>query len=244
MTFGANASGVFVGAKVGATDFVVKSHQNFPDMSNTPAGLYGSTITHGNISDISATYNINIGYDFDRLRVDAEYGYGRYDMSGNWSLHGKNMVPDMFPPYLDYPATYKLQDRVSTLMLNATAEVFRFGRRYSRQMYGGEPHRGQLRAYNALVLTGGLGWAHIKETGGIVADFSAVWPGDNILRESADAKINRFAYSLGGGVSLGVTERASVDILYRYMGMGRYSAENVYRRYGAHSVLVGARYNF
>lgn len=228
----------YVSGKIGFADLVVDTDQY---MYHTP-DAYKSTVVDGKINDINAAYRAALGYDFGQIRVEAEYGYGRYAMSGGWSLNTKNGVPDSLPPNLSYPATYTLVDKVNTFMLNAYYNLFIFGRRYENAVYTDinliEPY-----TYNSFYLMAGIGMAHTKEKGQVAIDTTMAWGGEP-LYETADNTLNRFIYGVGFGLNFGLTANISTDVSYRYTKLGNYHIGTTRRDYSSHEIMLGLRYEF
>ena len=205
---------------------------------------YRSTIAKGDIYDINAIYHAAVGYGFGPLRGEIEYGYGHYAFSGNWALNTPNGVPGSLPPNLSYPATYRLSEKLNMVMANVYYDILVFNRMFGRPYTGpdGAEHR-HLRAKNSLFIMGGLGWAHLRDRARAQIDTSMAWGGYPLV-ENASNRLNRFAFSVGGGVTMGLGHDVNIDISYKYTDLGEYDEPMVRRDYGLHEVLVGLRYAF
>lgn len=234
----------YVFGRVGVSDFVVNTTQ----YAYMPDSTLRSTVVDGKIDDVNATYHVGLGYDFDIVRVDAEYSYGHYKIDGNFHMLGDNPgfgKPDVATtPYLGYLSSYELTDSVHTLTLNAHVDVFRFGRRFGRQVYTSYGDTGELVGFNSIFLTGGLGYAYISEKGRVVIDTGDVWPGGPAYHVSADDKSSHFTYNLGGGVSFWLVQNLHLDIEYRYSNFGKMSEGLTSRKYSSHELSAGLRYAF
>lgn len=228
----------YVSAKIGVTDFIVDANQY---MYHTP-DAYRSTVVDGDIDDINAAYRVAVGYRFDEIRLEAEYGFSHHVMSGNWALNTKNGVPGSLPPNLSYPATYSLKSNINTFMINAYHDVFTFGERYSNALYN-DINMVEPCCRNAVYLTAGLGMTHISEKAHASVDTTMAWGGDAIT-ERDSASINRFTYGFGAGLDLAINRNITADISYKYLRMGRYEIGDVKRKYYSHSVMLGLRYEF
>ena len=230
----------YVFGRIGASDYVVKTSQYHV----LHEGLPRSTIVDGKINDVNAAYHVGLGYDFDWLRFDVEASYGRYVMSGNWSLIDKSIIPAYVQNFAQ-PSTYTLKDSIYTFMLNAHVDVVRFGCGGMRLMCADLCGNGDAQVYNALFLTGGVGMARISSTGKVVVDFETLYGDDGfIYTQDAKDTTNHFAFNLGGGVSLGLTKTLNLDLEYRYNNYGKFSEDMTTRKYSAHELSAGLRYTF
>lgn len=228
----------YVSGKIAVADFVVDTNQY---MYHTP-DAYKSTVVDGRIDDINAAYRAAIGLRFGDMRIEAEYGYGNYAISGDWALNTKNGVPGSYPHNLSYPSTYMLKSRVQTFMVNAYYDLFKFCTRYKNAMYT-DMNVVEPCCYNAIYITGGMGTAHINESANVVIDTAMAWGGEP-LYESADSSINRFVYNVGAGISFAITPNFGADLSYRYTDLGKYSIATTHREFSAHEIMLGLRYEF
>lgn len=230
----------YISGKIAVADFVVDTNQY---MYHTP-DAYRSTVVDGRIDDINAAYRAAVGYDFGALRIEAEYGFGNYVMSGNWALNTKNGVPGSYPPNLSYPSTYTLKNKITSFMANVYYDLFNFCERYSvaESEYGNigvvEPC-----CHNSVYIMGGIGTAHIKENGAVVVDTAMAWGGE-ALTETAATTVDRFIYGVGFGISFGLTPHLDADLSYRYLSLGEYSIATTRRDYSSHEIMMGLRYQF
>ena len=244
MLVGANARGEiilpspYVSGKIAVADFVVDTDQY---MYHTP-DAYKSTVVDGRIDDINAAYRAAIGLRFADMRIEAEYGYGNYVISGDWALNTKNGVPGSYPHNLSYPSTYTLKSRVQTFMVNAYYDLFKFCTRYKNAMYT-DMNVVEPCCYNAIYITGGIGTAHINESAGVVIDTVMAWGGEP-LYESVDSAVNRFIYNVGVGISFAITPNLGADLSYRYTDLGKYSIATTRRDFSSHEIMMGLRYEF
>lgn len=228
----------YVSGKIAVTDFVVDTYQY---MYHTP-DAYKSTVVDGRVDDINAAYRAAIGLRFGDMRIEAEYGYGNYAISGNWALNTKNGVPGSYPHNLSYPSTYTLKSRVQTFMANAYYDLFKFCTRYQNAMYT-DMNVVEACCYNTIYLTGGIGTAHINESANVVIDTAMAW-GGNPLYESVDTAVNRFIYNVGAGISFAMSPNLNVDLSYRYTDLGKYSIATTRRDFSSHEIALGLRYQF
>lgn len=228
----------YVSAKIGISDFVVDANQY---MYHTP-DAYKSTIVDGRIDDINAAYRAAVGLRFCDFRIEAEYGYGNYAMSGNWALNTKNGVVGSYPPNLSYPSTYTLKSRVQTVMLNAYYDVFNFGWRYVNAMYT-DLNRAVPFSHNSIYVMAGVGVAHINDRANVEINTAMAW-GGSPLYESAESSVNRFAYAVGAGISFGLTPNMNLDLAYKYTNLGKYDVADTQRDYSMHEITFGARWEF
>ena len=236
MTAPAAFANLYVSGKVGVTDFVVDSYQF---MYYSPKAAR-STISDGTISDINASYHAALGYAFsDMFRIDAEYGYGRYVMSGNWDLNTPNLVPGALPPNLSYPSTYILTDKVHTFSLNGYFNMFTFDRRFKSGIY----NRPKDVRYDAMYVVVTAGMMHLRERGQVGINTTMAW-GGNALSEDSSMSLNRFMYGVGLGLSFGLTDDVSLTLEYKYLRLGNYDSDLVRRDYSSHNILMGLRYEF
>ncbi len=238
---GAANAQLYISGKIGATDFVINTDQYmyYSDES------YRSTIASGNISDINATYYGAVGFEFDeRFRLEAEYSYGKYIISGNWALNTKNYASGEgvtpLPPNISYPSTFELTNKVHSFMLNGYFNVFTFDRRYRNHIYGEEKRKC---CYDAMYVMFGVGMAHMADTGRVGIDTTMAW-GGNPLSETVHNTLERFIFGAGAGLSFGLTPNFNLDVSYRFTKMGKYDIGQTRRDYYAHSVMMGARLNF
>ncbi len=231
-------AGAYVAARVGVADFIINAQQYMYQAPNA----YRSTIVDAVIDDVNAAYRAAIGYDFGDVRIDAEYGYGQYVISGNWALNTPNGVPGSLPPNLSYPATYTLKTRVNEFMANFYYNVFTFGRKYRNSLYT-DINTPLSMSRNSVYVMGGLGFAHIHDTADVSIDTTMAWGGNN-LTESDGASLDRFIYSVGGGLELAITCDLSADISYKYTDLGRYKMDMTRRDYSMHELTIGLRYEF
>ncbi len=235
---GTSFANPYVSGKIGVADFVVDTDQY---MYHTP-DAYRSTIVDGRIDDINAAYRAAIGWRFGNLRIEAEYGYGNYAISGNWALNTKNGVSGSYPHNLSYPSTYTLKSRVQTFMANAYYDVFQFCTRYTHSMYTDidlvEPC-----CHNSVFITGGIGTGHIRENAAVEINTAMAW-GGNPLYESVTSSVNRFIYAAGAGISFGLTPDANIDVAYRYTDLGQYSIGTTRRDFSEHEIMFAIRYEF
>ena len=228
----------YVSGKIAVTDFVVDTYQY---MYHTP-DAYKSTVVDGRVDDINAAYRAAIGLRFGDMRIEAEYGYGNYAISGNWALNTKNGVPGSYPHNLSYPSTYTLKSRVQTFMANAYYDLFKFCTRYQNAMYT-DMNVVEACCYNTIYLTGGIGTAHINESANVVIDTAMAW-GGNPLYESVDTAVNRFIYNVGAGISFAMSPNLNVELSYRYTDLGKYSIATTRRDFSSHEIALGLRYQF
>lgn len=228
----------YVALKAGIADFVIDTNQY---MYQAP-GAYKSTIVDGVIDDINAAYRAAIGYDFGAVRIDAEYGYGQYVMSGNWALNTPNGVPGSLPPHLSYPATYSLKNRVNTFTANLHYNLFSFGRKYRNSLYT-DINTPLAISRSSFYVTGALGMAHISDNANVAINTTMAWGGD-ALHESMSSSRNRFIYGLGAGVELAITCDLYADISYKYTDLGKYHNDTMRREYSMHEITVGLRFEF
>ncbi|MDE6250355.1 MAG: outer membrane beta-barrel protein [Alphaproteobacteria bacterium] len=228
----------YVALKAGIADFVIDTNQY---MYQSP-DAYKSTIVDAVIDDINAAYRAAIGYDFGNVRIDAEYGYGRYRMSGDWALNTPNGVPGALPLHLSYPATYTLKNRVSTFTANLHYNLFSFGRKYRNSLYT-DINTPLAISRNSFYVTGSLGMAHISDDANVSINTTMAWGGD-VLRESMGISRDRFIYGLGAGVELAITCDLYADIAYKYTDLGKYNNDTMRRDYSMHEITVGLRFEF
>lgn len=228
----------YISVKAGIADFVIDTNQY---MYQAP-DAYKSTIVKGIIDDINAGYRAAIGYDFGDVRIDAEYGYGRYVMSGNWALNTPNGVPGSLPPHLSYPATYTLKNRVNTFMANVHYNILNFGRKYRNNLYT-DINTPLSISRNSFYVTGAVGMAHINDIADVSIDTTMAWGGEPLL-QSQSASLNRFIYGLGAGIELAITCDLFADISYKYTGLGKYHMDLTRRDYSMHEIMIGLRYEF
>lgn len=228
----------YVAVRTGIADFLIDTNQY---MYQSP-DAYKSTIVDAVIDDINAAYRGAIGYDFGDVRIDAEYGYGQYVMSGVWALNTPNGVPESLPPHLSYPATYSLKNRVSTFTANLHYNLFSFGRKYRNGLYT-DINTPLVMSRNAVYVTGALGMAHISDTANVAIDTTMAWGGD-ALHESMGVSRDQFIYGLGGGVELAITCDLYADISYKYTDLGKYHTDTMRRDYSMHEITVGLRFEF
>ena len=202
----------YVSAKIGISDFVVDANQY---MYHTP-DAYKSTIVDGRIDDINAAYRAAVGLRFCDFRIEAEYGYGNYAMSGNWALNTKNGVVGSYPPNLSYPSTYTLKSRVQTVMLNAYYDI-NTGTKFT-------PYVGA-----------GIGYSHLKAKIHDV-DFSES-KSDNNFTWQIGAGVS---YAMTDNIALDAgyryTDAGDVKF-YTEDGVNKFEAQS-------HEFLLGARYTF
>lgn len=228
----------YVALKAGIADLVIDTNQY---MYQSP-DAYKSTIVDAVIDDINAAYRAAIGYDFGSVRIDAEYGYGRYVMSGDWALNTPNGVPGSLPPHLSYPATYSLKNNISTFTANLHYNLFSFGRKYRNSLYT-DINAPLAISRNSFYITGTLGMVHISDTANVAIDTTMAWGGD-ALYESMGASRDRFIYGLGAGVELAITCDLYADISYKYTDLGKYNNDTMRRDYSMHEITVGLRFEF
>lgn len=228
----------YVSGKIAVADFVVDTDQY---MYHTP-DAYRSIVVDGRIDDINAVYRAAIGLRFADMRIEAEYGYGNYTISGDWALNTKNGVPGSYPHNLSYPSTYTLKSRVQTFMVNAYYDLLKFCTRYTNAVYT-DINVVEPCCYNAIYITGGIGTAHINESANVVIDTAMAW-GGTPLYESVDSAVNRFVYNVGAGISFAITPNLGVDLSYRYTDLGKYSIATTRRDFSSHEIMMGLRYEF
>ena len=228
----------YVALKAGVADLVIDTNQY---MYQSP-DAYKSVIVDSIIDDVNAAYRAAVGYDFGNVRVDAEYGYGRYMMSGNWALNTPNGVPGSLPPHLSYPATYSLKNRISTFTANLHYNLFSFGRKYRNSLYT-DINTPLAISRNSFYVTGSLGMEHISDNANVSINTTMAWGGEP-LRESMSSSRNRFIYGLGAGVELAIKCDLYADISYKYTDLGKYHNDTMRRDYSMHEITVGLRLEF
>lgn len=237
---GAAMARPYVAVRAGASAFTMDTDQYLYQDVNA----YRSTIAHGDVYDINAVYHAAVGYGFGPLRIEAEYGYGHYAVSGNWALNTPNGVPGSLPPNLSYPSTFVLSEKINMVMANAYYDILVFNRMFGRPFKtpDGEEHR-RMRAKNSLFIMGGVGWGQMRERANVTIDTTMAW-GGNPLVENASGRVNRFAYSIGGGLAMGLSRDVNIDISYKYTNLGQYDEPTVRRDYAMHEIVAGVRYAF
>lgn len=233
----------YVSGKIGATDFVLNTYQYMYYSPDSPK----STVVDGTVRDINVSYHVGLGYDFwDMFRLDFEYGYGKYVVSGDWSLNTKNFVTGpgvvALPPNISYPSKYNLTNRVHTFALNGYYNIITFDRRY-RNPISRDIDMFRQCCFDALYFVATIGMAHISDVGAVDIDTTLAWGGEPLHQQETNS-LNRFMYGAGLGLSFGLSPQFSLDLTYKYLRMGNFDQSTTHREYSTHNMLVGMRYRF
>ena len=172
--------------------------------------MYPFSKNIGNKTDNAYGGALAIGYDFNKkfqvpARMELEYAIFS-EVSGKKSWKARHPHPGWAPTERNYSSKQKLN--IQTLFVNAYYDF-----------------------HNSTAFTpyvgGGLGFAFIHSKGSFIHDNHLLDPNQHLGLSLGSKTSTNFAWNVGAGVAYAFTDYISLDLSYRFAGLGKAETKSV-----------------